>query len=55
MRTMVPVLALLALGGCETRLPVAVIGGHGQVLTGETVANLSGGRFQVSNPSYSPE
>jgi hypothetical protein len=49
MRRMLPVLGLLALGACEVRQPLAVVGAHGEVLKGEVVATLSAGTFHASN------
>ena len=48
MRALV-LLGVVLLGGCSVTSPVAVLGDHGQVLTGSATASIFGSDYQVSN------
>jgi len=49
LRVAVIIAAALALAGCSTTVPVAVIGANGQILRGTATAAMDGGTFTATD------
>jgi hypothetical protein len=45
--------AVVLLTGCSVTVPVAVVGQHGEVLTGTATTAMTGGSFEASNGKVS--
>lgn len=48
-KTVLAVVLAVSLAGCSVTEPVVVIGKNGQILRGTATADLSGGRFNVTD------